>query len=251
MTTNQPDPRRTHNPKSRRCAPARLGIVLFDGVEPLDYQGPCEIFDLWRTECDGPDVVTIGATGGPITCAFGRSHLPQYGFSDCPDIDALLTPGGPGRRAASRNHEFMEFINRIGQNCDHILSVCTGSFLLAEAGLLGTRRVTTHWEFVNDLKAFPGLSVAGDQRVVRDGNVWTAAGICSGIDLALDFIDSFQGTRRKDGTLRDGEAGIIQCISQYYPSIRRFKVGHFFSNIPEYIINELNGSQDQEINEMK
>lgn len=222
-------------------APERVAILLFEGVEPLDYQGPCQMFDLWRAEFGGPEIVTVGSTGRPVKCAYGRMHQPQLRFADCPPFEALVVPGGPGRKLAAGDPQFMDFLRVRGQGCEHILSVCTGVFLLEGAGLLGRRRVTTHWEFLDELKAIPSLRVSGERRVVRDGNVWTAAGICAGLDLALAFIDAFQCTPRKDGSLRSGEAGMIQSIAQLFPIEEAYQPGDRFQDLPDFIQAHFHG----------
>jgi hypothetical protein len=129
----------------------------------------------------------------------------------------------------------MDFLRFHGERCAYLLSVCTGVFLLAAAGLAEGRRVTTHWEFVDDLACEPGLRVEGPERWVRDGKLWTAAGICSGLDLALAFIDYFKGAPKPGGGVRQGEAGKIQMIAQYFPPGRCYDPGETMALAPDYI----------------
>ncbi len=221
------------NPKDR--VPNRIAILLYGGVEPMDYQGPCGIFDLWKLEAQGPEVIFVAATLDPLVCAYGRKILPQYDFSNCPPFDALLVPGGIGRRKALKNLKLVEFIKVRGV-CRYLLSVCTGTFLLEAADLLSGRRVTTHWEFIEELSNCKSLQVEGEKRYIRDGNIWTSAGIYSGIDMALNFISAFEGTLRNDGSVRTNEAGKIQMIAQYFPSIRRYDPGaNLTAETPDFI----------------
>lgn len=199
-------------------APTRIAVLVYPGVEPMDYQGPCGIFDLWHLEAKGPEVILVAERAEPILCAYGRKIMPQYGFANCPPFDALLIPGGTGRRQAADEPTLLQFLKERGELCEHLLSVCTGTFLLAAAGLISDHRVTTHWEFIDELaRQNPRLCVQGSERYIRDGNIWTAAGIYSGIDLALAFINAFEGTKRQDGSMRYNEAGDIQVIAQYFP----------------------------------
>jgi transcriptional regulator GlxA family with amidase domain len=136
----------------------------------------------------------------------------------------------------------MTFIKERGRECHHLISVCTGTFLLAEAGLISGKSVTTHWEFLEELAFYSDLHVEGEKRYIRDGDVWTAAGIYSGIDLALAFINSFEGTRAPNGQLRQGEAGIVQMIAQYFPSSERYHPGIHLAKGPDFIQAEFGTS---------
>ena len=205
-------------------APTRIAVVLYPGVEPMDYQGPCAVFDLWHADASGPEVIVVAETLAPVACAYGRPLLPQYSFANCPPFDALLVPGGRGRKQHAPDSEFMTFLRRRGAECAHLLSVCTGVFLLQAAKLVQVQRVTTHWEFIDELCESGALQVCGEQRFVQDGHLWTAAGVFSGIDMALAFIDSFHGTPRPDGSIRMGEAGRVQLSGQYFPSEQRYSL---------------------------
>lgn len=77
--------------------PERIAVFLYPGIEPMDYQGPCGIFDLWHLEAGGPETLLVAEKAIPIQCAYGRSIMPQYSFDHCPPFDALLVPGGKGR----------------------------------------------------------------------------------------------------------------------------------------------------------
>ena len=216
-------------------APERIAILLYPGVEPMDFQGPCAIFDVWHLEAEGPEVILVAESTQPIRCSYGRSITPQYAFEGCPVFEALLVPGGAGRKAAVANPAVINFLKEHGSSCTHLLSVCTGIFLLQAAGLAAGHKVTTHWEYVNELAADSHLIVSGGERYCMDGKLWTAAGIFSGIDLALAFIDSFEGTPRPGGDPRRAEAGKVQMVGQYFPSGRRYPPGPALGEAPDFV----------------
>ena len=122
----------------------------------------------------------------------------------------LLVPGGLGTRTEVANPLLIDFLQRQAANCRAILSVCTGAFLLHAAGLLAGKRATTHWDSLERLRNLGDVEVV-EERYVRSGNVWTSAGISSGIDLMLRFIAETTG---EDG------AGEVQLQAEYFPSTR-------------------------------
>ena len=124
-----------------------FGVVIFNGVEELDFVGPWEILNTWSEIANGPErCLIIGQTLKPIACAHGLSVNPQVSFADCPPLDYMLVPGGKGTRHEANNPALIEFIATQAKYCTAVLSVCTGSFLLHAAGLLSGKQATTHWE---------------------------------------------------------------------------------------------------------
>lgn len=188
-----------------------FGIVLFPGVEELDAVGPWEMATLWSRQASGPrECLLIGPSAAPVTCAKGLVLLPHRSFSSAPPLDMLLVPGGLGTRTEVANPLLIDFLQRQAANCRAILSVCTGAFLLHAAGLLAGKRATTHWDSLERLRNLGDVEVV-EERYVRSGNVWTSAGISSGIDLMLRFIAETTG---EDG------AGEVQLQAEYFPSSR-------------------------------
>jgi transcriptional regulator GlxA family with amidase domain len=169
------------------------GIVLFDGVEELDFVGPWEVFTVARRWQEEDRVVTIAQTPRPVTCAKGLRVLPDHGFADAPRLDVLLVPGGQGTRREVANPVLMDWLRATAARCVWITSVCTGALLLHEAGCTRGRRVTTHWGFVEALRARGDVTVLEGPRYVRDGNLLTAAGISAGIDMALWLVGQIHG----------------------------------------------------------
>ena len=179
-----------------------FGFLIFPDVEELDFVGPWEIIGTWSKFYGGPKpCLVVAQSKAPITCANGLSVNPHVTFDECPPLQYLLVPGGQGSRVQVDNPVFIDFIRKQAAGCKAMLSVCTGSFLLERAGLLANKKATTHWGELGKLRKLP-LEVV-EERIVRNGNVWTAAGVSSGTDLALAFIESEAGAdnRRRSSIL--------------------------------------------------
>ncbi|WP_269849260.1 DJ-1/PfpI family protein [Methanosarcina horonobensis] len=166
-----------------------FGFLIFPGLEELDLVGPWEIISLWSKFAQGPEnCLMIAENPEPVICSKGMSINPHATFEDCPPLDFLLVPGGEGTRREVDNPSLIQFVARQAENCKAVLSVCTGTFILHRAGLLTNKRATTHWASLQKLRELGDVEVIED-RIVRDGNIWTSAGISAGIDLALAFIE--------------------------------------------------------------
>ena len=188
-----------------------FGILLFPGVEELDAIGPWEMAGLWARQPGGPtECLLIGQSEVPITCAKGLVLLPHASFTTAPPLDVLLVPGGLGTRTEVNNAELIAFIRRQSAGCRAVLSVCTGAFLLHAAGLLSGKRATTHWASLGRLRALGDVEVV-EERFTRDGAIWTAAGISSGIDVTLQFIADMAG---------DEVAAKVQLEAEYFPAAK-------------------------------
>ncbi|MEA5442450.1 DJ-1/PfpI family protein [Cyanobium gracile UHCC 0281] len=188
-----------------------FGLLLFPGVEELDAIGPWEMATLWARQSGGPEqCLLIGQSEAPVTCAKGLVLLPQASFATAPPLEVLLVPGGLGTRTQVNNPELISFIRQQAAHCRAVLSVCTGAFLLHAAGLLSGKRATTHWASLERLRAL-GDVVVVEERFTRDGAIWTAAGISSGIDLTLQFIAETAG---------EEAAAQVQLEAEYFPSTK-------------------------------
>ncbi len=177
-----------------------VGILLFDEVEVLDFAGPFEVCSGTRDPAGLPyvDVVTIGP-GVEVVCRGGLRVLPTYRVEDAPALDALIVPGGPGadERSDVQATQLLPFIRERASSTAVVASVCTGAFLLGRAGLLDGRRATTHTHALPALRAeFPAVDVIS-AKVVDDGAVVTAAGVSSGIDLALHLFERWFGSEAR------------------------------------------------------
>jgi transcriptional regulator GlxA family with amidase domain len=171
----------------------RIGILIFDDVEELDFVGPWEVFTSAAAGRPDDRVVTIARTNEPVRCAKGLRVLPDHGFDDAPALDVLLVPGGQGTRLEVDNPVLIDWIRAVTPGCTWVTSVCTGALLLHEAGAARGRRVTTHWGFVESLRERGDVTVLERLRYVRDGNLVTAAGVSAGIDMALWLVGQLHG----------------------------------------------------------
>ena len=176
-------------------ASRRIVIVAFPGVQPLDVIGPAEVFTTAATLApDAYSVEVVARTAGPLrSTSVGLAA--DRSFRGCRGaIDTLIVAGGPGSRAATRDPATVSFVRAAARRSRRVCSVCTGAFVLANAGLLEGRRATTHWASCDRLaESHPGATIERDPIFVRDGNVYTSAGVTAGMDLALALVEEDLG----------------------------------------------------------
>ena len=174
----------------------RVGIVLFEDIEVLDFCGPFEVFSATclneekRREEPSPfEVWLVAENPGPVTTTGNMKVLPHYTFGNCPPLDILVVPGGWGTRKELNNPTMLEWLRERAAEVETLTSVCTGSMLLGFAGLLNGLHATTHWQSLNWMRdSFPEVTVEFQKHVVEDGRVVTSAGISAGIDMALKVV---------------------------------------------------------------
>jgi transcriptional regulator GlxA family with amidase domain len=190
-----------------------VGILLFPEVEVLDFCGPFEVFSVTRLneskrrEEPSPfRVLLVADTAEAVSSAGGMRVLPDCTTTACPALDILLVPGGWGTRDQMNNARLIDWIRQRAKKVETVTSVCTGSLLLGQAGLLDGRPATTHWAALPLLRdRFPKINVVGDQHVVEDKNLLTSAGISAGIDLALRVVTRYFGEEVARNTARHME----------------------------------------------
>ena len=165
----------------------RIGILIFDGAEELDFVGPYEVFTMAGfMKADCCETVLIAERMAPVACAKGMTVMPHTTLTECGKLDVLLIPGGHGTRREVDNRPLLEWIAAVAATATWATSVCTGAMLLTAAGPARGKRVTTHWAFIESLRARgEAAEVLEHYRYVQDGNVVTAAGVSAGIDMAL------------------------------------------------------------------
>jgi transcriptional regulator GlxA family with amidase domain len=186
-----------------------VGILVFDGVEILDFAGPFEVFSRTRlvagaasrrSEDSAPfNVFTVAKSSAPVRTTGELIVTPHYRFGEAPKIDLLLVPGGQGTRPLLDDPETVEWIRRTAAAARRTTSVCTGSLLLAKAGLLADRRATTHWAALDLLATLEVGRVEREARVVDDGII-TSAGVASGMDMAFYVVERICGAAVADET---------------------------------------------------
>lgn len=168
-----------------------IGLFVFEGAEELDFVGPWEVFAMWAQEFPDDDVtpLLIAREAGPVRCAKGMRVLPDRTWHDAPPLDVLVYPGGIGTRAHLGDPDVAAWLGGLRQSGALMTSVCTGSLVYADTGILDGRSATTHWVAL-DLLASLGtdIDVLPDARFVDTGDVVTASGVSAGIDMALHLV---------------------------------------------------------------
>jgi transcriptional regulator GlxA family with amidase domain len=168
----------------------RVAVLLFDGVEEIDYAGPIEAFG-----ASGPKVFTVGQTKSTVESVWGLKVTPDYDFSDAPEADVLVVPGG-GIKEAWKNPKLLDWIRERSAKVQVVLAVCSGAFILGKAGLLDGIQATTTASLRPQLaKMFPSTSVS-EKRYVDAGKIITTAGLSAGIDGTL-YLIARQGGKKK------------------------------------------------------
>ena len=187
----------------RAAAPRPVALAIFPGFQPLDATGPLEVFaaasQAWTARHPGhtpPYVSTLVAReAGPVLAASGYALMAQRGLAELRGpFDTVLVAGGFGAQEALGDRALVGWLRREAARARRVASVCTGAFLLAEAGLLDGLRVTTHWSACRLLQErYPALRVDPDPIFVREGRIWTSAGVTAGMDLALALVEEDLG----------------------------------------------------------
>lgn len=185
-------------------SPREIVVLVHPGVQSLDVTGPLEVFvgaqSLLDTEHQtsssggaDPGYRTLVASldGAPVSTSSGLTIVPHMSLGQVPEaIDTLIVTGGAGVSRAGSNPVLLDWIATRAQSTRRVASVCTGAFILAAAGVLDGRRATTHWAAAAELaRRYPQVSVDPEPIFVRDGSVWTSAGVTAGMDLALAMVE--------------------------------------------------------------
>lgn len=187
-----------------------VGLLLFPNMTQLDLTGPYEVFS--RTP--GCTVHVMWKTKDPVTSDRGLALLPSMTLADCPQLDVLCVPGGPGQVGLMEDAEVLAFLRRQSAAARYVTSVCTGSLVLGAAGLLRGYRATTHWMSHDQLSLLGAIPV--DERIVIDRNRITGGGVTAGIDFALAVVGQIFGPEA---------AQAVQLQIEYNPA-PPFNAGH-------------------------
>lgn len=191
----------------------RVGIVLFDDIEVLDFCGPFEVFsttrvseDTRREEPSPFEVLLVAEHPGPVTTTGGMAVMPHCTFESCPRLDIIVSPGGWGTRKELKNPILLNWLRARASEAETVTAVCTGSMLLGFAGLLDGLHATTHWRSLNWMRdSFPSVVVEYGKHFVEDGRVFTSAGISAGIDMSLKVVARYLGEEVARATARQME----------------------------------------------
>jgi transcriptional regulator GlxA family with amidase domain len=171
-------------------------VVAVEGAQCLDVLGPVEVLHSAAThsQAAGYQIQIVARGGGPVTFSNGVAIAAEPLPDPPPRHDTLLVAGGRGARSAVDDDELIAWIAKASARARRTASICTGAYLLAEAGLLAGRRATTHWRWCDGLAArHPDVTIDADALYVRDGHVWTSAGITAGIDMTLALVEDDVG----------------------------------------------------------
>jgi transcriptional regulator GlxA family with amidase domain len=181
----------------------KIVFALYPGVTQLDFTGPFDV--LWRTP--GADVIVASKDGGALASESGLTFAGVRRLADIAECNVLCVPGGPGQSSAMADSAFMGEVRRLGQGARYVTSVCTGSLILAAAGLLNGKRAACHWAYRDMLSMFGAIPDAA--RVVRDGNIITGGGVTAGIDFGLVLAAEIAG---------EPAAKAIELMLEYAPA---------------------------------
>ncbi len=183
--------------------PFRIVFILYPKLTQLDFTGPYEVL----ARMPGAEAIIASKDGGELVTEMGLTFANLRALADIDRADMIMIPGGPGQTAAMLDPDFMDEVKRLGASADYITSVCTGSLILAAAGLLNGKRAGSHWAYRDLLERFG--AIPDDARVVRDGNCITGGGVTAGIDIALNIVADLRGA---------DVAKMIQLAIEYAPA---------------------------------
>ncbi|WP_420568810.1 DJ-1/PfpI family protein [Thalassovita sp.] len=209
--------------------PKKVGIYIFENMTMIDGYAPLQFFAM----APGIETFTFSKTTDPLLCDAGVYLTPQYGFDDCPDIDVLVMPGGGNVLKQMQDKEVIDFVRKAGEKADYVTSVCTGSLILAEAGLLDGHKAATHWAFTEALSNFPKVDQV-DERVCISGNRITGGGMTAGLDFALTVISEI---------IEEPAAHVMQLLFEYRPAPPFNSGGP--ETAPEFAVQAIRGQVSQ------
>jgi len=164
-----------------------IGMLIFPGLTQLDMTGPHEVL----ARLPNTKVHLVAHTMAPVKTDRGMEIVPTMTLADCPQLDLVMVPGGPGQQDLMEDGAVLAFLQTQARGAKYVTSVCTGSLVLGAAGLLKGKRATSHWAAIDHLKPLGAIPVS--ERVVTDGNIITGAGVASGIDFALAVAAVLEG----------------------------------------------------------
>ena len=180
-----------------------IGVLIFPDFQLLDAAGPISVFEIAnRLAKSEVPIRLMAANPGPVPSTSGAEMLARK-FGPPSAITTLIIVGGEGIEAAARNACTANFVKAVAKRGTRVASVCSGTIMLAETGLLDGKRATTHWQRTRQfLATYPQVKLEPDQIFVRDGNIWSSAGITAGIDLALAMVAEDHGDEIVEKTAR-------------------------------------------------
>lgn len=219
----------------------RIGIIGYDGVNGFDIVGPSEVFATARTpNGEGAYAIEVLAVDAkPFVTEAGLTILPHGRLAEAQAVDTIIVPGGAGLRRPEIGGGVADWLKGASKRVRRVAAVCTGTYGLAEAGLLDGRRATTHWRFAADLQArYPAVKVDPDLIFVRDGLFYTSGGISAGIDLSLALIEEDLGPKAALAVAREMVVFLKRSGGQHqYSEPLKFQMssGDRFANLVAWL----------------
>lgn len=201
-----------------------FGILIYPGVEELDFQGPWEMVGMWHKYAGGPRPQLIARSLDPVGCAHGMRVLPDADFEHAGCLTELLVPGGFAAFDEMNRPDLVDFVREQVAQGATPMSVCSGSFILHAAGLLAGRRASTNWKVIGRLRE-AGIEVV-EQRYTNDGPLWTSAGVSAGMDMLLAYIAATHG---------EEVASLVQLHAEYFPEGRVYGNARAAQAVPAYV----------------
>jgi transcriptional regulator GlxA family with amidase domain len=225
-------------------AAIHVALLGYAGVQTLDLAGPLDAFGAANSARPGAyATVTASLDGRPFVSETGLRITPDCAFRDTGPIDTLIVPGGEGLRRPGVADDVAAAVRSRAPGCRRIVSICTGIYGVAPSGLLAGRRATTHWRFADDVAArFPAVRLDRDAIFVRDGAMYTSAGITAAIDLALALIEEDYGPKLALWVARDLVVYLKRAGGQrQYSEPLRFqaRAGDGFADLAAWIVAHL------------
>jgi cyclohexyl-isocyanide hydratase len=200
------------------------GFVIFPNLTQLDFTGPLQVLH----RLPGARTEIVAKTRQPVPSSCGMAIVPTTTFADCPPLDLICIPGGFGVDQAIEDAATLAFVREQGARAQYVTSVCTGAFMLGAAGLLQHKRATTHWAYHHLLPRVGAIPV--QERVVRDGRIFTGGGVTAGIDFAFTVLHELAGP---------SVAQAVQLALEYDPQ------PPFQAGTPALAPAEIKGAVDQ------
>jgi transcriptional regulator GlxA family with amidase domain len=180
-----------------------VALLLFDDVEVLDFAGPFEVFSVTNELNNYTlfDILTVAQSREPIRAKNGLVVQPDHAMADVSNPDIVIIPGGSGTRAVLCESDTMAWVQTSASNAELVLSICTGSLILAALGLLSGLRATTHHENLDELSDLaPDATIVRDERYIDNGQIITSGGISAGIDMSLGVVERLMGAEARQTT---------------------------------------------------
>jgi cyclohexyl-isocyanide hydratase len=205
----------------------KIYFIIFDKVEELDLVGSWELIGLLAEMklCEPPKLISLNSM--TPSGEHGMRFSADIHFTEEQYPDVLIVPGGSGARIAMEDPKVLDYLKVANTQCSSILSICTGMYLMQKAGLFANKKATTHWAFLEHLKADDSIEVI-EERYVQDGKIWSSAGVSAGMDMTLAFIADY---------FDDNVAAEIQLNAEYYPSPKVYGTPSSNPNVSNYIKN--------------